>query len=114
MQPISLCRFVPQRAKTSGPCVHSLWSVQKCVIRATACKDVWLVHAFFVVNAVSVSIRATACKDVWPVLAFFVVSAKVCQFTPQHAKTSVPCLRSFSVFSCSVCASLCAVGVGGQ
>ena len=31
-----------------------------------------------------------------------------------RAKTSGPCVRSFSVFSCSVCASLCTVGVGGQ
>ena len=85
-------------------CVNSCHSVQRRLARAC-------VHCG---QCKSVSIRATACKDVWPVRAFFVVNTKVCQFAPQHAKTSDKCLRSFSVFSCSVCASLCAVGVGGQ
>ena len=81
-------------------CVNSRHSLQKRLARACVlcgqCKSVC-------VNSRHSVQRRLACACV----QCFVVRAV-------RAKTSGPCVRSFSVFSCSVCASLCTVGVGGQ
>ena len=81
-------------------CADSRHSVQRRLARACVlcgqCKSVC-------VNSRHSVQRRLACACV----QCFVVRAV-------RAKTSGPCVRSFSVFSCSVCASLCTVGVGGQ
>ena len=106
MQPISLCRFAPQRAKTSGPCLRSLWSVQ-CLCQfapqpaktsGPCLRSLWSVQKCMCQFAPQRAKTSGPClRSLWS------VQKCVCQFAPQRAKTSGLCLRAVFCGPCRAC-----------